>query len=63
MNRLTCVNRNALRAIAQTSSKFRQVNLFSTLQKDYQKIMRKQKRDLYDSASLSESSSEEEIKV
>ena len=63
MNRLTCLNRNVLRAIAQTTSKFQQVNLFSTLQTDYQKRMRKEKRETYDSGYQSESGSKEEIKV
>ena len=63
MNHFVSINRNALRAIAQTSNRLRQVNLFSTLQKDYQKNMRKAKRETYDSASISDTTSDEEIQV
>lgn len=63
MNHFVSINRNALRAIAQTSNRLRQVNLFSTLQKDYQKNMRKAKRETYDSASISNTTSDEEIQV
>ena len=63
MNHLVSINRNVLRAIAQTTNRFRQVNLFSTLQKDYQENMRKAKRETYDSASLSDTTSDEEIQV
>ena len=63
MNHFVSINRNALRAIAQTSNRLRQVNLFSTLQKDYQKNMRKAKREIYDSASISDTTSDEEIQV
>ena len=63
MNHFVSINRNALRAIAQTSNRLRQFNLFSTLQKDYQKNMRKAKRETYDSASISDTTSDEEIQV
>lgn len=63
MNHFVSINRNALRAIAQTSNRLRQVNLFSTLQKDYQENMRKAKRETYDSASISNTTSDEEIQV
>ena len=63
MNHFVSINRNALRAIAQTSNRLRQVNLFSTLQKDYQENMRKAKRETYDSASISDTTSDEEIQV
>ena len=63
MNHFVSINRNALRAIAQTSNRLRQFNLFSTLQKDYQENMRKAKRETYDSASLSDTTSDEEIQV
>ena len=63
MNHFVSINRNALRAIAQTSNRLRQVNLFSTLQKDYQENMRKAKREIYDSASISDTTSDEEIQV
>lgn len=63
MNHFVSINRNALRAIAQTSNRLRQVNLFSTLQKDYQKNMRKAKRETYVSASISDTTSDEEIQV
>ena len=60
MNHFVSINRNALRAIAQTSNRLRQVNLFSTLQKDYHENMRKAKRETYDSASISNTTSDEE---
>ena len=63
MNHFVSINRNALRAIAQTSNRLRQFNLFSTLQKDYQENMRKAKREIYDSASISDTTSDEEIQV
>ena len=63
MNHFVSINRNALRAIAQTSNRLRKVNLFSTLQKDYQENMRKAKRETYDSASISDTTSDEEIQV
>ena len=63
MNHFVSINRNALRAIAQTSNRLRQFNLFSTLQKDYQKNMRKAKRETYVSASISDTTSDEEIQV
>ena len=63
MNHFVSINRNALRAIAQTSNRLRQFNLFSTLQKDYQENMRKAKRETYDSASISDTTSDEEIQV
>lgn len=63
MNHFVSINRNALRAIAQTSNRLRQVNLFSTLQKDYQENMRKAKRETYDSASISNTTSDEKIQV
>ena len=63
MNHFVSINRNALRAIAQTSNRLRQFNLFSTLQKDYQENMRKAKRETYDSASISNTTSDEEIQV
>ena len=63
MNHFVSINRNALRAIAQTSNRLRQVNLFSTLQKGYQENMGKAKRETYDSASISDTTSDEEIQV